>query len=111
MLTSNKKRPICKSCGTRPGRSAGKSTNGIQKWRQFCSSCDSQQYRKLRQVGMTCTTCGFTAQDSCQMDSVDGISICANCNRLRTKLLKQQQHSEYQLTVDSTVDAGGDFRL
>ena len=98
------RRPMCISCGERPGRSAGLNSNGIQTWRKYCSSCDSAKYRKQRQVDLTCSECGFEAKDVCQMDSVDGRSICSNCNRLRVKRMKQQEHDNYELTVDATVD-------
>ena len=97
-------RPMCVNCGERPGRSAGLNSQGVKTWRKYCSSCDSAKYRKQRLVDTTCVSCGFVAQDVCQMDSVDGQAMCSNCNRLRVKRIKQQQHNEYQLTVDATVD-------
>ena len=97
-------RPMCIGCGERPGRSAGLNSSGVKTWRKYCSSCDSAKYRKQRLVDLTCTECGFVAQDVCQMDSVDSQSICSNCNRLRVKRMKQQEHNSYELTVDTTVD-------
>ena len=106
MLTESYKRPMCLLCGERPGRSAGKSVAGIQQWRKYCSSCDSNRYRKQREVELVCSECDFVAEDSCQIDTVDDKSLCSNCNRLRVKRLKQVEHDGYQLTVDATVDWG-----
>ena len=103
-LAKNSKRPMCIECGERPGRSAGKSVDGIRLWRKYCSSCDSAKYRKKREVALTCGECGFGAVDVCQMDLVEGRSLCACCSRLHFKRLKEQEHQQYELTVDSTVD-------
>lgn len=95
---------MCKNCGTRPARSAGKSVRGFTKWRAYCSSCDSIAYRKHKHKDTSCIQCGFVAVDSCQLDLVEGKTLCANCNRLRVKELNQAKHSNYELTVDATVD-------
>jgi hypothetical protein len=57
----------------------------------------------MRVVDLSCSLCGFIAVDMCQIDSVDGKSVCACCNRLRVKQMKQTEHDHYEMTVDSTV--------
>ena len=104
------KRPMCEQCGERPGRSAGKSVTGVRLWRKYCSSCDSAKYRKKREVSLKCEQCGFEATDACQMDLIEGRSICACCSRLHFKRLKEQEHQQYELTVDATVGLD-DIRL
>lgn len=104
------KRPMCIECGERPGRSAGKGFGGKQLWRKYCSSCDSAKYRKKRSISMTCDICGFKATDACQMDLVEGRSLCACCSRLHFKKTKEQEHQQYELTVDATVGLD-DIRL
>jgi hypothetical protein len=96
-------RPMCIHCSRKPGRSAGVSRDGVQRWRNICSSCDNNRYRKARSVSLTCTQCGFVASDACQIDTVDHKSWCSNCNRLRIKMIKRQQLEQYELTVDATV--------
>ena len=104
MLKRDSIRPICRLCNTRPGRSAGRSREGYQRWRPVCATCDSDRYRKSRTVDLQCSQCGFTAVDACQIDTVDEQSWCSNCNRLRIKRLKQKRREQYELTVDATVD-------
>lgn len=103
-MSKNNTRPICDVCGIRPGRSAGRSATGAQLWRKICSSCDSKQYRRKKCVDLCCSVCGWVATDVCQIDVVDGSSICANCNRLRIKQRKREEHDNYELTVDATVN-------
>ena len=103
--------PMCSLCITRPVRSGGLSSDGYQRWRKHCASCDSAKYRKPRVVDLTCSICSFVAIDPCQIDSVDGKSVCACCNRLKVKQMKQSRHDEYELTVDTTVSASGDTRI
>ena len=110
MIVKQITRPMCSLCGTRPSRSAGVSTGGYQRWRKHCASCDSAAYRKARVVDLTCSVCGFEAADACQIDSVDGRSVCSNCNRLNIKAAKQAKHDGYELTVDATVSIW-DIRL
>lgn len=102
---------MCINCGERPGRGAGRNALGELKWRKYCSSCDSAKYRKQREVELTCESCGFVAQDVCQMDSVENKSLCSNCNRLRVKSLKQKAHNDYELTVDVTTINWNNIRL
>jgi hypothetical protein len=104
MITQTPVRPICKECNTRPAKRGPKSVQGFQTWTNLCGSCDSKKYRKPRIVDLVCSVCGFKALDECQIDSVDGKSICSNCNRLIVKQSKQKKHDEYQITVDATVD-------
>jgi hypothetical protein len=110
MITKNSNRPMCSLCETRPARSGGTSRGGYQRWRKHCASCDSAAYRKPRVVDLTCSTCGFEAVDACQIDTVDGRSVCSNCNRLNIKAAKTAKHDQYEVTVDATV-GWGDIRL
>ena len=108
MLTKTVKRPLCQECGIRPSRKCRTSVNGFTTWRKFCSSCDSKKYRKKILKDISCNTCGFIAEHSCQLDLVvyenTYKTYCANCNRLRIQNLKQKVHDQYELTVDTTVD-------
>ena len=110
-ITRDQSRPMCSSCGTREVKKGPKSVHGYQTWTKLCGSCDSAKYRKPRVVDLTCSICSFVAIDPCQIDSVDGKSVCACCNRLKVKQMKQSRHDEYELTVDTTVSASGDTRI
>jgi hypothetical protein len=106
MLNQSQLRPMCGKCNNRPARSAGRSVRGFTKWRKYCSSCDSSAYRREKTKDVKCCECGFVAVDSCQLDLVDGRTLCANCNRLHIKESKRQEHDGYEITVDATVDLG-----
>jgi hypothetical protein len=105
MITKELDRPICIVCKIRPTRSAGKSVRGHELWRKHCASCDSMKHRRERVVELTCTICGFIAADCCQIDTVEGHSVCSNCNRLRIKQKKHHKRQHYELTVDATVNS------
>lgn len=103
-VTNEILRPICTECDTRPSRKGPKSIRGYQTWAKLCGSCENKKYRKPRVVDLTCNVCGFVAVDVCQIDTVDGKSVCSNCNRLNIKASKTAKHDRYELTVDATVD-------
>ena len=103
MIKNSTNRPLCVVCRKRLGRKAGVSVSGIQKWRKYCGVCDNKKYKKIRDVSLTCTMCGWTAKDRCQIDTVDGLSICSNCNRLRIKQISQSRKNKYEITVDATL--------
>ena len=103
-ITREPNRPVCKECNARPVKKGPKSLHGYQTWANLCGSCDSRKYRKPRLVDLTCSGCGFTAVDACQIDTVDGKSVCSNCNRLNIKAAKALKLRNKELTVDSTVD-------
>ena len=94
-LREQPERPMCQQCNLLPARENGTSKNGYQRWRKLCHTCSKG---KTRQKDMTCYKCGFEALDQCQMCSVDGMTLCQNCNSLRLKRRKKE------LTVDSEVD-------
>jgi len=102
-LTREPNRPVCQECNDRLAKKGPKSAHGYQTWAHLCGSCDSRKYRKPRVVDLTCTTCGFEAVDACQIDTVDGRSVCSNCNRLNIKAAKVTKHDQYEVTVDATV--------
>lgn len=110
MITKQQLRPMCSLCGTRPARGGGVSVSGYKRWRKHCASCDSAIHRKPRQVDLKCSVCNWVAVDACQIDVVDDQSICACCNRLKMKRNKQQEHENFELTVDATVNLD-DVRL
>jgi hypothetical protein len=109
-LFSESTRPMCRECNTRVVRKGPKSVHGYQTWAKLCGSCENKKYRKSRVVNLVCSVCGFQAEDKCQIDLVEGDSLCSNCNRLRVKQNKQKKHNEYELTVDATVNLN-DIRL
>jgi hypothetical protein len=102
-ITREPNRPLCKECNDRPAKKGPKSLHGHQTWTNLCGSCDSRKYRKPRVVNLTCTACDFVAVDACQIDTVDGKSVCSNCNRLKIKAAKALKLRNQELTVDATV--------
>ena len=121
MLTKQPQRPICKNCKTVPAKSNGISIHGFKKWHKYCVDCSKGAYNTtfgyLLHKKNKCEKCGFVPEDRCQLDIVykDGNTknkeksnlktICANCNRLHRKKLKEKNKSILDITVDS------DYRL
>ena len=116
MLTQQPHRPFCENCKTSLAKSNGVSKHGFKKWHKYCSTCAKAAYNDkfgfLLHKKDKCESCEFAAEDTCQLDIVykDGNSknkaesniktLCANCNRLYRKKLKDDKS-----ILDITVDA------
>ena len=116
MLTQQPHRPLCKQCNLSLAKPNGKSKHGFQKWQKLCVQCSKAKYDPkssyLFHKKINCEQCGFVAEDICQLDIVylDGNNkhkdstnmktLCANCNRLYRKKLKDDKS-----ILDITVDA------
>jgi uncharacterized Zn finger protein len=73
------------------------------------------QYGYLLHKKSKCDKCNFLPEDSCQLDLVykDGnkknksvknmLTLCANCNRVYQKKLKEKNKSILDITVDADV--------
>ena len=117
MLLQQPTRKLCELCKSSLAKSNGKSIHGFTKWHKYCSTCSKAIYNKkygyLLEKKTICEECNFVPKDLCQLDLVymDGNSknkqsnniktICANCNRLFQKQLKQK--SIYDITVDTDL--------
>ena len=119
MLTSQPSRPLCKQCKVSLAKSNGISKHGFKRWHKYCSTCAKAAYDSkfgfLLNKENTCEKCKFLAVDTCQLDIVyrdnnhknkeksNMMTLCANCNRLYQKQLKQKKKSILDITVDSDV--------
>ena len=119
MLTRQPNRPFCENCKTTLAKPNGKSKYGFQKWHKYCSTCAKAAYNKkngfLLCKKSACEQCGFVAEDTCQLDIVykDGnsknkeptniVTLCANCNRLHQKNLRENNKSILDITIDADV--------
>ena len=117
MITQQPHRPLCENCKTSLAKSNGVSKHGFKKWHKYCSTCAKAAYNEkfgfLLNKKNKCESCGFVAEDTCQLDIVyvDGNSknkvesnmktLCANCNRLYRKKLKETCKSILDITVDA----------
>ena len=105
LLTQQPPRPMCANCGTSPAKPNGKSVQGFQKWHKYCVSCAKAAYNPqfgyLLKKKKKCQACGFVAADTCQLDMIDGKTICANCSRLHRKNARKK--SILDITTDSDV--------
>jgi hypothetical protein len=120
MLTKQPHRPFCINCKTTLAKANGISKHGFKKWHKYCTECAKTLYnpafKYLQHKRSRCDTCGFVAADKCQLDivykdnnkdnkSISNIkTVCANCNRLRKKQLKQK--TILDITVDADVTIG-----
>lgn len=119
MLTSQQYRPLCKHCRVSLAKPNGKSKHGFQKWHKYCASCAKAAYNSkfgyLLHKKNKCEKCGFIPEDKCQLDVVykngdkknkdksNLKTLCANCNRLHTKKMKEKKKSILDITVDADV--------
>lgn len=119
MLTKQKTRPLCLHCNTVPSKPNGISKLGYKKWHKYCTLCSkmlySERYKHLLHKQNKCDFCNFKAVDKVQLDVVykDGNkknkkasnlkTLCANCNRLYQKRLRQGRRSVMNVTVDSDI--------
>lgn len=119
MLTQQPYRPLCEHCKISLAKPNGISKHGFKQWHKYCSTCAKAAYNKkfgfLLNKKCICEKCGFKPEDKCQLDIVyaDGDSknraeanmktLCANCNRLHQKKLKENKKSILDITVDADV--------
>jgi ribosomal protein L37E len=103
MLDKQPIRPICIECNKNPARKNGVSVRGFQLWHKLCNLCAKKRYVQPIKKDSTCSSCGFVAVDSCQLDLVDDRTICACCHRLEIKHENERKRNERQITVDATV--------
>ena len=119
MLTQQPPRPFCENCKISLSKPNGVSKHGFKKWHKYCVQCSkamyNAQYGYLLHKKSKCEKCKFVPEDSCQLDLVykDGdnknksvknlLTLCANCNRLHQKKLKEKRKSILDITVDADV--------
>jgi hypothetical protein len=119
MLTRQPSRSLCGNCKVSPVKPNGTSKNGFKKWHKYCASCAKAAYDKkfgyLLDKKNTCEQCDFIPQDKCQLDRIylDGNTknkltaniktLCANCNRIYQKKLKESSSSIMDITVDADI--------
>jgi len=119
MLTRQPYRPFCKQCKISLAKPNGRSKHGFQKWHKYCSSCAKAAYNSkfgyLLNKKNKCEKCGFIPEDKCQLDLVykDGDknnkdknnirTLCANCNRIYQKKLREKKKKLLDITVDADV--------
>jgi hypothetical protein len=97
-LLTQPDRPICVECGKNGARQNGVSKNGFKRWQKLCAICSKTVYTQNLKDSV-CQSCGFEAQDRCQLCFVDGKTICQNCNALRLR-----QNKYRGLTADTEID-------
>ena len=117
MLTQQPHRPFCENCKTSLAKPNGVSKHGFKKWHKYCSTCAKAAYNEkfgfLLNKKNKCEKCGFIPEDKCQLDIVykdmnsknkvksNMKTLCANCNRLHQKKLKEKRKSILDITVDA----------
>lgn len=119
MLTKQPHRILCERCKVAPAKPNGISKHGFQKWHKYCASCAkalyNSKYGYLLNKKNKCEKCGFIPEDKCQLDVIykDGNkknkeksnlkTLCANCNRMHQKKLREKKKSILDITVDSDI--------
>ena len=119
MLTRQPHRPFCEHCKIQLSKPNGISKHGFTKWHKYCVECSKTAYNPkhgyLLHKKNKCEKCGFVPQDKCQLDLMykDGNkknkeksnlrTLCANCNRLHQKNMKENRKSILDITVDADV--------
>jgi hypothetical protein len=119
VLTHQSPRPLCKHCNVTLSKPNGVRKHGFTKWHKYCVECSKAMYNPkhgyLLNKKHECEQCGFIPIDKCQLDIVykDGnkknkskyniLTICANCNRLRQRRLKDKKKSILDITVDTDM--------
>ena len=117
MLTQQPHRPFCQNCKTSLAKPNGISKHGFKKWHKYCATCAKAAYNKkfgfLLNKKNKCEKCGFIAEDKCQLDIIykdnnqknkvksNMRTLCANCNRVYQKKLKEKSKSILDITVDA----------
>lgn len=119
MHTYQPNRPFCQHCKISLAKPNGKSIHGFKLWHKFCSDCAKAAYSPkfgfMLNKKNYCEECGFKAKDTCQLDLIyiDGNNknkqkeniktLCANCNRLHSKLKRKSKKSILDITIDADV--------
>jgi len=117
MLTRQPTRPLCQNCKVSLAKPNGKSKHGFTKWHKYCVDCAKGAYNSkfgyLLHKKDKCEKCGFIPEDKCQLDVVykdnnkknkdkrNLRTLCANCNRLYQKKLKEKRKSILDITSDT----------
>jgi hypothetical protein len=117
MLTRQPARPLCEHCKMTLAKANGKSKHGFTKWHKYCVECSKAAYNPkhgyLLYKKNKCEKCGFIPEDKCQLDVVykdnnkknkeknNLKTLCANCNRVYQKKLKEKRKSILDITVDT----------
>jgi hypothetical protein len=117
MLTRQQPRPLCEHCKVTLTKSNGVSKHGFKKWHKYCVECSKAAYNPkhgyLLHKKNKCEKCSFVPEDKCQLDIVykddnnknkeksNLKTLCANCNRLYQKKLKEKRKSILDITVDT----------
>jgi len=116
-LKQQRTRPLCENCKVTLAKSNGISKHGFNKWHKYCVECSKAAYNPkfgyLLHKKNKCEKCSFIPEDKCQLDIVykDGNkknkektnlkTLCANCNRVYQKKLKEKRKSILDITVDT----------
>ena len=119
MLTQQPHRPFCSNCHINLSKPNGVSKHGFNMWHKYCVECSKAAYNPkngyLLYKKNKCEKCSFVPEDKCQLDVVykDGNkknkdksnlkTLCANCNRVYQKKLKEKKKSILNITVDADV--------
>lgn len=119
MLTQQPARPFCENCKVKLAKANGVSKHGFKKWHKYCVTCAKVAYNSkfgfLLNKKSSCEQCGFIPEDNCQLDIAykDGDNknkdkrntktLCANCNRLHQKKLREKRKKLLDITVDADV--------
>jgi hypothetical protein len=119
MLVRQPTRPLCEHCNVSLAKPNGVSKHGFTKWHKYCVDCAkgayNSKYGYLLHKKDKCEKCNFVPEDNCQLDLVykDGdmknksvknmLTLCANCNRVYQKKLKEKNKSILDITVDADV--------
>jgi hypothetical protein len=119
MLIHQPNRPLCKNCKVSLAKPNGLSKHGFKQWHKYCSQCAKASYNPkngyLLNKKNKCEKCGFVPEDKCQLDIVykddnkknkektNMKTLCANCNRLHQKKMKEKKKSILDITIDADV--------
>ena len=119
MITQQPTRTFCEHCQITLAKPNGISKHGFTKWHKYCVQCSKAMYNTkfgyLLHKKSKCEKCKFVPEDSCQLGIVykDGNkqnkassnlkTLCANCDRLHQKKLKEKKKSILNITVDADV--------
>ena len=117
MLTRQPTRPLCEHCNVSLAKPNGVSKHGFKKWHKYCVDCAkgayNSKYGYLLHKKDKCEKCGFVPEDKCQLDVIykddnkknkdkrNLKTLCANCNRLHQKKLKEKRKSILDITSDT----------
>ena len=117
MLVRQPNRPLCEHCKVSLSKPNGVSKHGFTKWHKYCVDCAKGAYNSkfgyLLHKKDKCEKCGFVPEDKCQLDVIykddnkknkdkrNLKTLCANCNRVYQKKLKEKRKSILDITSDT----------